>query len=67
LVDEVVYVSRVAVTRKGGPVREARLPGREEPITFGVHSEIAEHYGVNLNEYPPDAATLDYVVAAAGG
>jgi hypothetical protein len=67
VVNEVLYVSRVAITRKRGPVREAALPGREEPVTFGVHSEIAEHYGVDLNEYPPDAATLDYVVAAAGG
>jgi hypothetical protein len=64
---EVVYVSRVAITRKRGPLREAVLPGRDEPITFGVHSEIAEHYGVDLKDFPPDATTLDYVAAAAGG
>jgi hypothetical protein len=65
--DQVVYVSNVTITRKAGPLREAVLPGRREPVTFGVHSEVAEHYGVDLNEYPPDATTLDYVVAAAGG
>jgi hypothetical protein len=32
-----------------------------------VHSEIAEHYGVDPQEYPPNATTLDYVVAAAAG
>jgi hypothetical protein len=34
---------------------------------FGVHSEVAEHYGVSADQFPPHATTLDYVVAAAGG
>lgn len=29
--DEVVYVSRIGITRKGGPVREAALPGGGTP------------------------------------
>jgi hypothetical protein len=36
-------------------------------VAFGVHSEVAEHYGVDPERFPPRATTLDYVVAAAGG
>jgi hypothetical protein len=32
-----------------------------------VHDAIAKHYGVSPGDYPPDAATLDYIVAATGG
>lgn len=64
---EPIYVSKVHVTRNKGPLRSADVPGRESSVTFGVHSEIAHHYGVSEDEYPPDATTLDYVVAAAGG
>ncbi len=61
------YVSRVRVERLGGPQRLAHLPGEDEPIAFGVHSEVAEHYGVQPGTLEPHATTLDYVVAAAGG
>ena len=61
------YISRVRIDRLGGPQRLAHIPGEEEPVAFGVHSEIAEHYGVSGEDFPPHAATLDYVVAAAGG
>lgn len=64
---EVVYVSKVSVTRKKGPVRTARLPAKDEPVTFGVHSEVAEHYKVPPGRYPEETTTLDYVVAAAAG
>jgi hypothetical protein len=63
---EVVYTSKVEVIRKRGPIREATLPGTDRKISFGVHSAIAEHYGTDLEKFPPDATTLDYVVAAAG-
>lgn len=63
----VSYVSRVRIERLGGPQRLAFLPAEESPVVFGVHSEVAEHYGVRPEEYPPHATTLDYVVAAAGG
>jgi uncharacterized OsmC-like protein len=36
-------------------------------VVFGVHSEVAEHYKVPPEKFPPRATTLDYVVAAAGG
>ena len=64
---EVVYVSQVTITRKRGPLREAELPGAQRTVTFGVHSAVADHYGVDPEDFPPDATTLDYVVAAAGG
>jgi hypothetical protein len=61
------YVSRVRITRQGGPQRLAYLPATDEPVAFGVHDEVAEHYGVAPGSVPPRATTLDYVVAAAGG
>lgn len=65
--DDTVYRSMVEVVREGGPIRHATIPGRDEPISFGVHSEIAEHYGVSPDDYPQETTTLDYVVAAAAG
>ena len=64
---EVAYVSRVKIERLGGPQRLAHLPAEEEPVAFGVHSEVAEHYGVSPDRFAPHATTLDYVVAAAAG
>ena len=61
------YVSRVRITRQGGPQRLAYLPAKEEPVAFGVHDEVADHYGVEPGTVPARATTLDYVVAAAGG
>ncbi len=63
----VVYTSKVRIERIRGPVRRAHLPAEEEPTIFGVHSAIAQHYGVPADAFPPRATTLDYVVAAAGG
>ena len=64
---EVKYVSRVRIEPAEGRIRRAYLPVREEPVLFGVHSEIAEHYGVSPEEVEPHDTTLDYLVAAAGG
>lgn len=61
------YVSRVRIERLGGAQRLAYLPAEEVPVAFGVHSEVAEHYGVQPGALEPHATTLDYVVAAAGG
>jgi hypothetical protein len=65
---EVVYVSKVKIERKVGPLRVAHLPGEQQPVIFSVHGAIAEHYKV-----PPDkikeshAATIDYVIAGTAG
>lgn len=64
---EVVYISEVRVERKEKSVRLAWLPGESEPVAFGVHGAIAKHYGRDPSAIEPHAATLDYIVAAAGG
>jgi hypothetical protein len=64
---DVVYTSSVKIERVKGPLRRAYLPQVESPVMFGVHSEIAEHYGVDPQVHDPQATTLDYVVAAAAG
>jgi hypothetical protein len=64
---DVTYVSRVRVEPVEGRVRRAFLPIQEEPVLFGVHGEVAEHYGVSPEQVEPVDSTLDYLVAAAGG
>ena len=65
--DEVVYVSNVRIERIKGPYRRAYLPVEPEPVYFGVHDEVAEHYGTDMSVHQPHATTLDYLVAAATG
>lgn len=64
---DVKYVSRVRLEPVEGKIRRAHIPAEEEPVLFGVHSEVAEHYGVSPDVEEPHASTLDYLVAAAGG
>jgi len=67
-VPDVVYTSRVRIVRQKGPIRTAELPGEAQPVTFGVHGAIAEHYKVDpATVGGAHAATIDYVVAAAAG
>jgi hypothetical protein len=66
-VADVTYVSRVRVEPVEGKVRRAYLPVQEDPVLFGVHSEVAEHYGVRPEVEEPYDTTLDYLVAATGG
>ncbi len=65
--DEIVYHSHIRIERVKGPRRRAWMPAESEPTWFGVHSEIATHYGVDTEVHEPHATTLDYVIAAAGG
>ena len=64
---EVVYRSEVRIERVKGPVRRAYLPAESEPVIFGVHGAVAEHYKVSTAITKPHATTLDYIVAAAAG
>jgi hypothetical protein len=64
---EVVYTCRTRVERIGGPLRRASVPGSDEPVWFGVHDEVADHYGVERGSDAERTTTLDYVVAAAAG
>ncbi len=62
---EVVYRSQVRLVREKGAYRTAKLPATDALVEFGVHSAIAEHYGMSPER--DIATTLDYVVAATGG
>jgi hypothetical protein len=63
----VVYRSNVRIQRVKGPLRRAYLPSEPEPVLFGVHGAVAEHYKVPAAALDPHATTLDYIVAAAAG
>lgn len=67
MTDPVVYRSNVRIERIKGSLRRAYLPYLSDPVLFGVHSEVAEHYGVDTNVVEPHPTTLDYLVAAAAG
>ena len=64
---DVVYTSEVEIVRQQGPKRLAHLPAEKDPVRFGVHGAIAQHYGVDPDVADPAATTIDYVVAATGG
>ena len=64
---DVVYRSEVRIERERGPMRRAYLPAEAEPVIFGVHGAIAEHYKVPPDAFPSHATTLDYIVAATAG
>ena len=63
----VVYRSNVRIERVKGPLRRAWVPAESEPVLFGVHGAVAEHYKVPPDVLEPHATTLDYIVAAAAG
>ncbi len=65
---ELIYVSKVRIERKTGPLRIAYLPGESQPVAFSVHSAIAEHYKIDPSKLTEShASTLDYVIAATAG
>ena len=64
---DVVYRSEAKIERIAGPLRRAFLSGQEDPVLFGVHGAVAEHYGRAPGTYHPHATTIDYVVAATAG
>jgi uncharacterized OsmC-like protein len=66
-VSELAYISRIRVEPLEGKIRRAYLPVQQEPVLFGVHSEVAEHYGLSPEQVEPYDTTLDYLVAATGG
>ena len=65
--DPVAYRSKVRIERVKGPIRRAHVPAHDGPVMLGVHSEVAEHYGVDKNVFDPYTTTLDYVVMATAG
>jgi hypothetical protein len=57
----------VRIERIRDALRYAYLPGETEPVSFGFHGAIAEHYGIDSAAGREHATTLDYIVAAASG
>jgi hypothetical protein len=65
---EVVYISKLRIERRVGPLRIAYLPGESQPVAFSVHGAIAEHYKIDPAKLTEShASTLDYVIAATAG
>jgi hypothetical protein len=67
MTDPVVYRSRSRIERIKGPLRRAYLPAATDPVFFGLHDEVAEHYGVDPKVHPSHTTTIDYLVAATAG
>ena len=65
---DIVYVSKVRLERKVGPLRIARLPGESREVVFSVHGAIAQHYKVDPAKIVEShSSTIDYVIAATAG
>ena len=64
---DVVYRSEVRIERVKGPIRRAFLPAEKEPVIFGAHGAVADHYKLPPGKFEEHATTLDYIVAAAAG
>ena len=64
---DVVYRSEVRIERVKGPIRRAYLPAESEPVIFGAHGAVADHYKLPPGKFDDHATTLDYIVAAAAG
>ena len=62
---ELVHTSHIRIVQDKRPVRRAYIEHFEEPTYYGVHTAIADFYGVTPEtEYP---STLDHIIAAVGG
>ena len=64
---EVVYTSRVKIERMQGPVRLAYLPAEEQAVTFGVHGDVARHYGVGPEDLKWFVSAEDSSAKDTGG
>lgn len=61
------YLSEIKIIREGGPNRLAEMPVGDQPVFFGMHGPVAEHYGADPEQVEERNTTLDYVVAATAG
>ena len=62
-----LYISKIYIERRYGPVRIAHLPAEDQPVTFSVHRELADYCDSEVTRLVPQhASTLDYLVAATG-
>jgi hypothetical protein len=51
-VGDVVYRSEVRMERVKGPIRRAYLPAETEPVIFGAHGAVADHYKLPSRHVP---------------
>lgn len=62
---KLVHTSKIRIEQDKRPLRRAYIEGFEDPLRFGVHTNIKKFYGIEPEEELP--ATLDHIVAAVGG
>ncbi len=60
---QVLMRSRVRVEVTEGPDKLVWLPTETQPVTMGMHDELAAHYDAAPG-FSPRASTLDYVIGA---
>jgi uncharacterized OsmC-like protein len=61
------YLGSVRIEQVAGPDRLGFLAGDSEPVVYGVHDEIAEHYKFDLARIQPRASTIDHIIGATAG
>ena len=62
---ELIHTSHIRIVQDRRPLRRAYIEHFSEPILYGVHSAIADFYGVSPEtEYP---STLDHLIGAVAG
>lgn len=62
---ELLHTSRVRIVQQERPLREAYIEHFKEAVPYGVHTAIADFYGVKPKEEYP--STLDHIISAVGG
>ena len=62
---KLVHTSHIRIEKDKGPRRRAYVENFEDPLLFGVHTNIKDFYGLEPEEELP--ATLDHIVAGVGG
>ncbi len=60
-----IHTSHIRIVQDRRPLRRAYIEHFEEPTLYGVHTAIADFYGVKPEtEYP---STLDHLIGAVAG
>ncbi len=62
---ELVHTSKIRVVQEERPLRLAYIEHFTEPVKYGMHTAIADFYGVTPKEEHP--STLDHLIGAVGG
>ncbi|MBI4454395.1 MAG: hypothetical protein HY644_00680 [Acidobacteria bacterium] len=62
---DVITISRSKIYQDKRPIRRAYIASFQEPVRYGVHSDIKEFYKMEPDEEFP--STLDHVVSAVAG